>query len=287
MKKAIVFISLIVFICIGTACASTGGYGKIQEMVGENTGLSSVAFHSLADVCEHSNTIVKATYVDCEQFDATLNIYHFRVVKDYTGLCDEGILSVYESAFSTFIEGKSYTLFLNGHRSALYPHVVYTRVCRELLIGEENNRYTFFNSFSLDAESIPDLSTYIENEIVAKQRYITNPERLLHEEPDDACENADGIVLATVTQVEVINPFVALAKYSIDTVFKQVDGYEIQSEGSARPVPADTEVGDKFLFLFRYSPDTHSYSMYRNENSFFSATSDIGLGIIEKFGMRK
>ena len=124
---------------------------KQKEYVGPSSAFVRSDIQSFEDLCEWSDTIVKATYKSKEEFTGSVSVFSFEVEESFTENVSESVIHVYESAESSFIKGKSYYLFLSSLRSSLYPHVVYSRLHSQFLLGELETKgktsYTFYGDY--------------------------------------------------------------------------------------------------------------------------------------------
>lgn len=190
-----------------------------------------------------------------------------------------------------------------------YPHVVYGRLEKGFLLGEEltfagETIYTFYEGTDLGVKNIKDFNKYIKEEIIAKDLYITEPTDLLPESLESAFTNSDVIVLATVTEVEKWNKYISICLYEVDMVLKGEylvknhipeklfegadDAYQSQVQevaGTFTPNTAassETEVGDRLLLLFKYS-ENKELIMYSGEHYQYPVDSDAGKELLEMF----
>lgn len=262
------------------------------EYVGPNMELSLVTLDSFEDICNNSDTIVKAKYVRKESFDGYSNIYIFELEHDYIGNVDEEFLHVYENNESSFIKGKSYYLYLSSFRSSLYPHVSYCRINTDFLMGDNternSTRYTFYQDYSLGLEKVSDISDYIETEIIATNSYMTE-ERVTFEQ---AYMDADAIYKIKVEEVSPVNRFVAICSYSITEKLREIYSEE-DIKNDKEPIseeiaivagsnvetlpntvgPIDTKIGDQFILFMEYNENIHSYGMYSAEEFLYPIDS--------------
>ena len=281
-----------------------------EEYVGPDFSINAVDIKTFEALCEWSNTIVKANYAGSEKFDSSTSIFMFDVETDFTGtVINEKTIHVYENSETSFVEGKSYYLFLSGYRSAGYPHVIYGRIEKNFLLGEEISsdgkvKNTFYEGYDLGVKDVKDFSKYIEDEIIQKKHYVTDPAGLLPESLDSACKNADVIVLATVTEVEEWNKYVSTCYYEVDKVLK--GEYALEAD-QTKPLPddtddeyrdevnkvagtytpntmasSDTKIGDRLVLLFRYS-DNKELIMYSGEHYQYPADSEAAKTILDIF----
>ena len=251
------------------------------EFVGADDSFSLVEIDSFDDVCEWSDTIVKAKYIKRESFDGYKDIFVFKLEEDYIGNVDEKLIHVYEVKESSFIQGKSYYLFMSSFRSPLYPHVVYTRTCNGLLVGEigkgDSTQYTFYSS-SWGLDKVGDISKYIETEIVAKGVYMEEEREALEE----AVKNADAIYKIKLESVKPDNRFVATCTYTMKETLRERYPLEKQTELPTILVPSSAKKGDKFIVLEEYNEDYKNYGVdYSSEHYIYPLRSSEARYIID------
>jgi len=302
--KPRVFVILMIFLMSSAACHDTSGR---NETVGPDFGMSSADITTFEDLCKWSNTIVKARYIGKEEFSHNTTIFKFEVETDFIGTAEnEKILNVYESAMSSFIKGKSYYLFLTGSRSAGYPHIVYGRLAKGFLLGEQikngNREYTFYNDYKFDVQAVTDFSEYIQKEIIEKGSFIADAPELFSESLESACENADVILLVTVTGTEPVNKYVSTCFYEVDRFLKEKylmgNGDEkfsfedmnekekeilLEAAGSYIPntlASAATKAGDQLILLLKYNSN-HDLVMYSGQHGQYPVDSEAGKTILE------
>ena len=132
------------------------------ENIAANDPFSLVPLDSFADICEWSDTIVKAKYIKRESLNEYTDIFVFKVEEDFIGNVDEKRIHVYEEKENSFIQGKSYYIFMESNRNNIYPHVVYARTYANLLVGEigkgDSQQYTFYNGVSFGLDKVDDRS---------------------------------------------------------------------------------------------------------------------------------
>lgn len=273
---------------------------KMQiENVGLNLEASTVSLDSFSDVCEWSDTIVKAEYIKKEDFDGYSNIYIFELEEDYIGNVNEKRLHVYESADSSFIKGKSYYLFMSSFNSPLYPHVVYRRTNTNFLMGDSTERnseqYTFYQDYSLGLNEVTDISSYIKTEVVETNSYLQqNIESL-----EEACKNIDAIYKIKVGENSPINRFVSSCSYTITEKLRErysieeidIESFsdEIISVGGLDEeiplttiCPSDAVEGDEFILLLKYNEYYNCYFLYSDEHFLYPLSSSEAQYIINE-----
>ena len=280
MKRAMV--SLILSALLLTGCADESAQVSTVERVGPDDSISLAEFNSIQDVCAWSNTIVKAKYLSHEELSSSKNVFKFEVEENITGNCDEEIISIHESVESSFITGKSYYLFLSGYRSALYPYVVYTRVCPDFLVGEIDEGYTFYENQSLQANEIADMTLYLKDEIVSAGKYVVNDADLVSEPLEEACDNAAGIAVVEFYSVKPRSSRTSFCSYEVQSTLKSLPDDPISN--GAITAPASAEEGDRYILLYAYNGEAGAYKMYPNEHALYSADSAEGRTILEKYG---
>jgi len=311
MKRCVSATFIVIILFALTACGvdslqedSSGSTPSAEpstvEKVGPDMSISTVTYDSFATLCEWSNTIAKAKYISRETYNTSTDVFTFEVETDFTNTVDEEIMRVHESAHSSFIEGKSYYIFATGIRNALYPYVRYVRINPSFLLGvdstEREPKYSFYNDYALDVADVSDFDAYIETEIIQPVKYYADSESIRHESVESAYENADSILLVTVTEVIPENKYVSTCTYEVDKVlkgaFKEPELSDEEREeiyGTAdkdlikhnTPGPAGAEVGDQLILLFRYDSDSESSIMYSGENFLFLPDSDGGKYILD------
>lgn len=272
------------------------------EYVAPSMEFSLVSLDTFEDVCNWSDTIVKAKYVKRESFDGYSDIYIFKLEHDYIGNVDEKLLHVYEDCGTSFIQGKSYYLFLSSFRGSLYPHVVYRRTNTEFLMGdnEEINsaKYTFYQDYSLGLEKVSDISNYIETEIIAKNSYMVMEESVSFEQ---AYMDADAIYKIKVEKVSPVNPFVSICSYTVTEKLRELYSEEEMNKDK-EPIseevaivagigeeilpntigPVEAKIGDQFILFMKYNENTHSYGMYSAEEFLYPIDSSEAQYVIRK-----
>ncbi|MBE6884490.1 MAG: hypothetical protein E7487_07780 [Ruminococcaceae bacterium] len=293
--KLLLLLSFLLIFTLFPACTPQT---NLTEALAPDLSMPSVDIDSFETLCSYSNTIVKASYIDCEPFEDSTSVYRFRLEKDYIGNLDEKTLHVYGTGGSVLIPGKSYWLFLTGTRSPVYPHTVFGRIQNHFLMGEANGQLTFYGGNTLGLQDLEDIDGYIE-QIVAAGGYST--EGMDSQPPEEAARNADRILLVTVTETTPKNKYLAVCSYEIEKVLKGPETLpsSLSSEDSLSkdvrlaagtdieeyfiPAPADTKVGDKLLLLFRLNPDNGHYEIYSTENYLISADSKEGKALLSDF----
>ena len=233
------------------------------EAVGYDDTFYAVNIDSFEEMCEWSDTIVKAKYIRRESFNEYTDIFVFKPEEDFIGNVDEKRIHVYEVKDSSFIEGKSYYLFMASFRSPLYPHVSYARTRINFLVGEvgkgDSRQYTFYNDYSLGLDKVDDISKYIETEIIAKDAYM-KPENN-EESLDDAINNADAIYKIKMESVKQVNRFVSSCTYSVTETLKERYSVSKSKELPSVLVPASAKKGDEFIILVKYNEDYQNYEI--------------------------
>lgn len=305
MKRILSFV--LVVLVLAAVIPGCGDKEPQVEYVGPDNAIYDVVFGTIETVCEYSNTIVKARYVGMEEVDWNTGIYMFELEEDFTGRADEEILHVYEDGGSSFIEGKSYYLFMTGNRLASYPHIKYVRQAKSLLIGEDmdSGMLTFYNDISLGLEKDIDFSEYLREEIIAKELY-EDDRYIASESLESAVENTDVVLVATVDRIaqhELVN----FAYYSVEKVLKgEFEG--VSARDSLEGIPEDIaeqirevagtwtpnvivskniEVGEKLIVMLSYSKtgSGSGYNTYSGEHSYHTVESESGQKILELFGV--
>lgn len=287
IKRALVVIAIMFIL------AACNKEEKQVENVGAELMISMAEFSTIEDISKWSDTIVKAKYLRKEEFDSSTAVFVFETEEDFVGNVEEREIHVYESAQSSFIEGKSYYLFLSSFYSKWYPHVVYRRVSTGFLMGEKNksSTYTFYQNNDMGLKAIDDMNEYIMKEIVDKKSYMQEDERL-GESLEEICENADAVTLIEVLEVKPQNQYVALCTYEVKEVLRnryveEFDGEteelldEVKEAAGSRRLPSvpaaiTTEVGDQFLLIERYDEETKDYKLYAEGRYLYSFDSTEG-----------
>ena len=269
---------------------------KQKEYVGPSSAFVRSDIQSFEDLCEWSDTIVKATYKSKEEFTGSVSVFSFEVEESFTENVSENVIHVYESSESSFVKGKSYYLFLSSLRSSLYPHVVYSRLHSQFLLGEleskGNMSYTFYGDYNLDVADVTDFSEYIKTKIIETGSYMKNPVDGSGESLEKACKNADGVFKIRIVSLYEINPRVKVCEYIVEEVYrdrynkkfavvedadKAIKEAAGNGEGySTITGPADAEVGDDFILLQRYNEESDSYEMYSGEHFLYRPESEEG-----------
>lgn len=72
------------------------------EVVGANLEIFLVDIESFDELCQWSDTIVKAKYVSREAFTSDTDIFSFELEEDYLSNVEEGVLHIYESPDTSF-----------------------------------------------------------------------------------------------------------------------------------------------------------------------------------------
>ena len=272
-----------------------------EEKVSENSGYvqTFAPVDSIVSVCQGSGVIAKAKYLGYNEFSTIKKAHLFSVEEEYTDLIKDDVIYVYENLDTSFISGKTYYLFLNGFLSNFYPHPVYSRCAPSFLVGEDENGYTFYNSLTLGLDTVDDIGQYIKSEIIEKGLYNKDAAYLKPERIEDACEQADVILIADILTVEESsssNPYIRYSRYSVDEVLKGDEVYksfqvglteELSNEivnaagldGAYYPLmqsPFDTKIGEQFILLFKINPESDQLEMYSFQNSCFRVDSDEG-----------
>ncbi len=259
---------------------------------------------NLEAVCRGAAVIVKAVYLGFREFSAVSDVHLFSVAEEYTDRIREPVIHVYESKGTSFISGKTYYLFLSGFLSGFYPHPVYQRCAPTCLIGEEETGRTFYGNKTLGLEGVTDIDRYLREEIVGRGAYDREAPYLTPESAEDACANADVILEAVVLSVEdtpARNPCVRYARYSVERILKgealytgqgvpkaASDDVETAAGGDSgrsplTQAPADTEIGDRLVLLFRSDPDSGMLDMYYLQHACLPAESEEGRYVLEQF----
>ncbi len=312
--KRIVSCSLALLLLLSFAACGTQGiqvpeYDPTVEEYSDSPMFSGVAYNSFEDVCMDCSAIIKAVYLG-ESEPVTTNTrayFKFKVEEDFTGLADEEIIYVQDSAYTVFVPGKSYYLFMQGMYFARTPFVIYTRIAG-VMIGEVPARYSetgesYYTGLPDVWKGVEDLSAYIRSEIIEKQRYYVNDPQYTHEPFEDAYRNADVVILATVTKVEpgatlhncecVVEIVEELkGEYVQQKVnFNNFTDEELKELGWTRGVQpkldirtaawADTKVGDQLVLLYEDITGGVFLHLYSLENYIFRADSPEGQWIIE------
>lgn len=232
---------------------------KNIDYAGWDGGCGAPILESFEDICESSDTIVKAKYIKRDKFDLNRDIFIFEVEEDFIGNVDEKQIHVYETKESSFIKGKSYYLCLSSFRSPYYPHVLYTQTWNSLRVGEiekgDSIQYTFCYDYTLGLDKVDDISKYIKTEIVEKGIY-KKTERVSLEE---AVKNADAIYIIKVESVDPDHRFIAFSECRTTNTLRERYPVKNQKEISNWLVPGDARVGDKFIVLLKYNEEYQSY----------------------------
>ena len=276
-----------------------------EHAAGDNGySLSPSGADSLAAVCRGSGVILKAVHLGCREFNGNLNVHLFSVAEEYTDRVAEPVVHVYEDKETSFISGKTYYLFLTGFLSGFYPHPVYRRYAPAWLIGEESTGITVYGGRALEPEAARDLGRYLREEIIAKGAYDREAPYLVPESAGDACAGAEVILVARVLSLEDTpngNPYIRYARYAVERLLKGEALYreKTKSKGTfgdlssaagadaARSpltqAPADTEIGDLLVLLFRTDPYTGGLDMYSLQHACLPAESEEGREILGLF----
>ena len=239
---------------------------------GLSGGVSRTSIRSLEEVCQYSDTIVKARYISRSEWDTSRTIYVFEPEEDFIGTVEEPYLHLYGNQFGKFREGESYYLFLSSMRSSLYPHIVYAYVgcLSEWEIENGEARYD-----NLSRENLEKLPQYLR-EIVNKG--ICPPVKT-KESFEEAYENADAIYRVKITGTKRDNPFVQTAD---GTLLQKI---RVRYKMGARSfyegcggflVPIDTALGEEFFLLERYDKEMGRYTMYSTEHFIYRVDSEEG-----------
>jgi len=280
LRPLILALALSVLLCGCTRSAPK----NFAENVAPDASVSD-DISSLEELCRHSNTIIKAKYIDSESFSGSTSEFRFKLERDFIGSVDEDTLHVYESSLTTLIPGKSYYLFMTGHVSCVYPHITFGRICPEFLPGELDGELTFYGGNTLGLPEDCDLDGLIE-QLVADGDYSS--EGLERETPEQAFASADRILLVTVTGVTKENRYLATCEYVIDRVLRGPEDPDAElrqdsnvpedvraaaGEGTEykTPAPASTKTGDRLVLLFRQNPKSGAYELYSGDSFLFPA----------------
>ena len=280
-KLTLVITLLIMGISIVAVLIHFSNKEEPVENIATNEPFLSVPIDSFDDICERSDTIVKAKYIKREKFDGYTDIFVFKVEEDYIGNVDEKQIHVYEEKANSFIQGKSYYLFMSSVRNNIYPHVVYARTYANLLVGEsgagDSQQYTFYNGVSFGLDKVGDISKYIETEIVEKKAYMKTESESLNE----AILNADAIYKIKMESVESFNRFVASCTYTVKETLKERYPVVNAKELPSILVPSDAKKGDQFIVLLKYNENTQSYGYYSAEHYIYPLRSSEARNIIK------
>ena len=283
MNRKLILVITLLFMGISVIAVLMHFFNKEEQVenVATNEPFTFVPIDSFGDICEWSDTIVKAKYIKRENFDGYTDIFVFKVEEDYIGNVDEKRIHVYEEKANSFIQGKSYYLFMSSFRNNIYPHVVYTRTNANFLVGEigkgDASQYTFYNGTSLGLDKVGDVSKYIETEIVEKKAY----KRTENESLNDAILNADAIYKIKTESVKPVNRFVASCTYTVKETL--IERYPVKNnkELPSILVPSDAKKGDQFIVLLKYNENTQSYGYYSEEHYIYPLRSSEARNIIK------
>jgi len=283
MNRKLILVIALLFMGISVIAVLMHFFNKEEQVenVATNEPFTFVPIDSFGDICEWSDTIVKAKYIKRENFDGYTDIFVFKVEEDYIGNVDEKRIHVYEEKANSFIQGKSYYLFMSSFRNNIYPHVVYTRTKANFLVGEigkgNARQYTFYNGASWGLDKVGDISKYIETEIVEKKAYMETGSESLN----DAIMNADAIYEIKMESVEQINRFVASCTYTVKETL--IERYPVKNnkELPSILVPSDAKKGDQFIVLLKYNENTQSYGYYSEEHYIYPLRSSEARNIIK------
>ena len=284
MKRKWILGIILLFVSIGIAAFLMNflNKGEQVEFVGYEEYFPLFEIDSFEEVCEWSDTIVKAKYIKRESFDNEKDIFVFKLEDDYIGNVDEKRIHVYEVKESSFIRGKSYYLFMSSFRSPIYPHVSYARTEANFLVGETKNgdsdQYTFYKDRSWGLDKVGDISKYIETEIVAKGAYMKTERKSL----DEAVMNADAIYKIKVESVKIVNRFVSNCTYTVIEPLRERYSVGKPRELPTVLAPSDAKVGDKFIILAKYDEKYQSYGVdYSSEHFIYPLRSSEARYIIK------
>ena len=298
MRTICFFILVAIPVMLVSGCASTS-----KEYVGISQAVTISNIETFDELCLWSDTIAKARYIGVEPFDGYKNVYLFELEEDFTNNIDETTLHLYESSDTTFIEGKNYYLFMTGFRSSLYPHIIYTRVNPEFLLGEVdtafNSSYTFYADRTLGAENIPNISDYIASEVIAEDKYDTAQAYKIERDFETSLSEADRILLITILGSNPVNPYVAVCPYRIDKILYQAPlredamvpsasveratnaairdagGLDVEKAYDGNTLAAtNVQINSQWILLQEYNPDTGGYNVDSGQNFLFSIDSE-------------
>ena len=231
MKTRILFL-WIMALCLGTII-SCGGVADKKEKAGGttdgNTGLHYEVEYSYSDklmdfddILRFSTNVVRATLETMEDFDGTIQVYHFVVQEDYAGNAPDEI-NMYDAFDSGYIAGHDYFLFLCKGESALYPHTIYTTTVKDLIIDTAYASATAkLNAKEIElstdtlAEKIGDaVDRGILGEYTASVIEISESDRL-----SEVADEADLIVEVEVANEQNANRYVSTYQVKIVSIKK-------------------------------------------------------------------
>ena len=91
MNRKLILVITLLFMGISAVVVLMHFLNKEEQVenVATNEPFTSVPIDSFGDICEWSDTIVKAKYIKRENFDGYTDIFVFKVEEDYIGNVDE------------------------------------------------------------------------------------------------------------------------------------------------------------------------------------------------------
>ncbi len=239
---------------------------------GLSGGVSRTSIGSLEEVCQYSDTIVKARYISRSEWDTSRTIYVFEPEEDFTGTVEEPYLHLHGAPSGRFQKGESYYLFLKTSRHSFYPHIMYAQVGsfseREVENGEVER-------YSLSRKELEELPQCLR-EMVSKGICPPVEKR---ESFEEAYANTDAIYRVKVAKTSRENSFVQIGEgellEKIRMRYKR-GARMFHKKCSGFLLPIDAELGEEFFLLERYDKEEERYTIYSWDHFIYRVDSEEG-----------
>ncbi len=237
---------------------------------------------SFQELCEKSDTIVKASYVSRIRLDEMGKSVHvFRLEEDFVGNWKEPYLYLYEESIQVFERGESYYLFLKTVSEYLYPHTVC--YLNDYYLSEKETKEENACFFELGTEEVRHISDTIRKNVKNGNYSVKNQKKPLAE----ICREADAVYRVALIEATIQSPFGQECIGEVSEVLKEeypAGGKWVGDRMYHIRVPVDADLGEEFFVLKYYDEEKRRYVDYAEGHRAYRVDSPEGRYIQKQIG---